>query len=90
MNENEFKAPLKNGILVMLNPKTRKTEFVDLFELEIVDARKKGFVAGFKVGEYFQLLEHNISELREANQKLKSKLNTLIEHVKEINGRSFK
>lgn len=83
MQNNIQKLPLKNGILVMIDPKYRRSEYVDIFNLEIIDAEKKGFKKGMTLGEYFILLESEIVELKK-QYKILAKI------IKKINGRSLK
>lgn len=84
-----FKTPLKNGVLVMVDPKYRKSEYIDLFNLEIIEPEKKGFNKGATLGDYFQLLESNIAELKKENDDLKIKFNKLIDLIKNINERGL-
>ncbi len=89
-NEKQiFKTPLKNGVLVMVDPKYRKSEYIDLFNLEIVEPEKKGFNKGATLGDYFQLLESNIAEIKKENDDLKIKFNKLIDLIKNINERGL-
>lgn len=88
MQNNYFKSPLKNGVLVMVDPKYRKSEYIDIFNLNIINPKEKGIDKdNITLGDYFKSLESKITNLENENKDLKERINKLIKIIKEINGR---
>lgn len=88
MQNNYFKSPLKNGVLVMVDPKYRKSEYIDIFNLNIINPKQKGIDKdNITLGDYFKELENKITNLEDENKDLKDRINKLIKIIKEINER---
>lgn len=84
MEKDNLKTPLKNGVLVMVEPKYRRSEYIKALDVVIDNETHK------TLGTYLNEQEAKIAKLSQDLLEVNNKINQLIEVIKTLNERSVK
>lgn len=84
MEKDNLKTPLKNGVLVMVEPKYRRSEFIKALDVVIDNKASK------TLGTYLNEQEAKIAKLSQDLLEVNNKINQLIEVIKTLNERGVK
>ncbi len=84
MEKDNLKTPLKNGVLVMVEPKYRRSEYIKALDVVIDNETHK------TLGIYLNEQEAKIAKLSQDLLEVNNKINQLIEVIKTLNERSVK
>ena len=84
MQKDNLKTPLKNGVLVMVEPKYRRSEYVNALDVVIDNEAHK------TLGTYLNDQEAKITKLSQDLLEVNNKINQLIEVIKTLNERGVK
>lgn len=84
MQKDNLKTPLKNGVLVMVEPKYRRSEYIKALDVVIDNETHK------TLGIYLNEQEAKIAKLSQDLLEVNNKINQLIEVIKTLNERSVK
>lgn len=84
MEKDNLKTPLKNGVLVMVEPKYRRSEYIKALDVVIDNKTSK------TLGTYLNEQEAKIAKLSQDLLEVNSKINQLIEVIKTLNERGVK
>lgn len=84
MEKDNLKTPLKNGVLVMVEPKYRRSEFIKALDVVIDNKTSK------TLGTYLNEQEAKIAKLSQDLLEVNNKINQLIEVIKTLNERGVK
>lgn len=84
MEKDNLKTPLKNGVLVMVEPKYRRSEYIKALDVVIDNETHK------TLGIYLNEQEAKIAKLSQDLLEVNNKINQLIEVIKTLNERGVK
>lgn len=84
MQKDNLKTPLKNGVLVMVEPKFRRSEYIKALDVVIDNETHK------TLGIYLNEQEAKIAKLSQDLLEVNNKINQLIEVIKTLNERGVK
>ena len=84
MEKDNLKTPLKNGVLVMVEPKYRRSEYIKALDVVIDNETNK------TLGIYLNEQEAKIAKLSQDLLEVNNKINQLIEVIKTLNERGVK
>lgn len=84
MEKDNLKTPLKNGVLVMVEPKYRRSEYIKALDVVIDNETHK------TLGTYLNEQEAKIAKLSQDLLEVNNKINQLIEVIKTLNERGVK
>ena len=84
MEKDNLKTPLKNGVLVMVEPKYRRSEYIKALDVVIDNETHK------TLGTYLNEQDAKIAKLSQDLLEVNNKINQLIEVIKTLNERGVK